>query len=190
MTDELDDDDAPESRRQLARRERRVAGDRSARLAAALMKLPAAAVPKLGLDDDLREAVDRARSVSSPIARRRAERALAGDLRHAGLDEVERRLAAVQAAGAAASHLFKQAERWRARLLDEGLAAAGDLPGGAAPPLGDLIERARRERDTGRPPGAARALFRHLLAQLERAAAAAAARAGATETEGEGDGES
>jgi ribosome-associated protein len=170
MTDDTDDD-APESRRQLARRERRVAGDRSARLAAALMKLPAAAVPRLGLDDDLRDAVDRARAVTSPVARRRAERALAGELRRADLDDVDRRLAAVHAAGGAAAHLFKQAERWRARLLDEGPGAAADLPGGAAPPLPELIERARRERDTGRPPGAARALFRHVLALLERAAA-------------------
>ena len=70
------------SNRQIARQRRRAAGDRSATLAAALMKLGEPALRKLDLDDDdLRDAIDRARAVTSHIARRRAERALAGELR-------------------------------------------------------------------------------------------------------------
>jgi ribosomal 50S subunit-associated protein YjgA (DUF615 family) len=30
-----------------------------------------------------------------------------------------------------------------------------------------LIQNARRERDTGKPPGAARALFRHVMQALK-----------------------
>lgn len=160
----MSDDDQP--RRQIARRQRRRAGEGSARLAKTLMELPEAALGKLGLDEDLREAVDRARAVTAHGARRRAERTLAGDLRRAELGDLEERLASVQESGAADTRLFQLAEKWRARLID-GSAAAADFPGADQQALLALIEQARRERDTGRPPGAARALFRHLVAALK-----------------------
>lgn len=165
-----DRDDDAESRRQIARRKVRAAGDRSARLARALMDLPASSLDKLELDDELREAVDRARAVTSHNARRRAERGLAGDLRGVDdLGDIEARLTNIQETGMASPRLFQLAERWRARLIDEGAAAASEFPGGAQPALLALIDDARRERDTGRPPGAARALFRHVIAALEAA---------------------
>jgi ribosomal 50S subunit-associated protein YjgA (DUF615 family) len=163
----MSDDDRDESRRQVARRARRDAGDRSARLAHALMNLRPSALDALGLDEDLRDSVDRARAVTSPVARRRAERSLAGDLRRADLDDVERRLGGAESAAADDARLFKLAETWRARLIDGGLAAAAEFPGGADAELPALIDKARRERATGTPRGAARALFRHLLAALK-----------------------
>ncbi|HWO22680.1 MAG TPA: ribosome biogenesis factor YjgA [Kofleriaceae bacterium] len=165
-----DRDNPDESRRQIARRERRDAGEQSARVANKLMKLPDGVVSKLAVDEDLRDAIARARAVTSPGARRRAERALAGDLRGANLDELEAGIANVQATGAADPRLFHQAEQWRARLIEEGSAAAAEFPGGATDSLLALIQQARRERDTGKPPGAARALFRHVLAILKGAA--------------------
>ncbi len=130
------------------------------------MELPASALGKLGLDEDLRAAVDRARAVTAHGARRRAERTLAGELRRAELGDLEERLASAQAGGAADTQLFHLAERWRARLLD-GSASPAEFPGGDEPALRALVERARMERDTGRPPGAARALFRHIAAALK-----------------------
>ncbi|HEX7839360.1 MAG TPA: DUF615 domain-containing protein, partial [Kofleriaceae bacterium] len=106
-----DRDDRDESRRQIARRAQRTAGDRSARLANALMKLPASALGKMGLDEDLRDAVDRARAVTAQSARRRAERTLAGDLRRVDLAAVEARLAKVQATGTAEPQPFHLIER-------------------------------------------------------------------------------
>jgi ribosome-associated protein len=170
-----DRDDRDDSRRQIARREQRKAGDRSARLANALMKLPAAALGKMGLDEELREAVDRARAVTALGARRRAERTLAGDLRRVDLVAVEARLAKVQATGTAEPQQFQLAERWRTRMLEGGLAGAAGFPGGVDAPLPQLIERAQRERATGEPPGAARALFRHIAAALKVPAATAPA---------------
>ena len=166
--------DDQESRRTQARRERRKAGDRSADLANALMKLPASALAKLELDEDLREVIDRARAITSMVARRRAERALAGDLRRHDLVALARRLANVHATGAAEPQLLHAAERWRTRLIEEGLAAAAEFPGGSVEPLPQLIAQARRERDTGKPPGAARALFRHVVTVLKAQAAAPA----------------
>ncbi len=160
-------DDDPRSARQIARGEQRAAGERSARLASALMKLPASALAKLDLDDDLRAAIARARAVTSQNARRRAERTLAGDLRRAELDVLERQLAAAGDARATDARQFHLAEHWRAKLIDEGAAGGADFPGGVDDELARLIDAARRERDTGRPPGAAKALFRHIVTVLK-----------------------
>jgi ribosome-associated protein len=161
------DDDA-RSARQIARGKQRKAGDRSTRLANLLMKLPAPAVKKLTLEDDLREAIDRARAITSLIARRRAERTLAGDLRRFDLVALDHELAKVQQAGNTDVQQLHLAEQWRARMIEEGLAAAATFPGGAADEaLPRLIDAAQRERTTGRPPGAARALFRHIVEALK-----------------------
>lgn len=133
------------------------------------MKVAPALLARLELDEDLRDAVDRARAVTAHIARRRAERTLAGHLRRSGaLDELRRRLGDVEEQGGAETRLLHLTERWRSRLIDEGAAAAAELPGGLAEPLPRLIEAARSERATGKPAGAARALFRHVLQLLKR----------------------
>ena len=165
-----DEDERGESRRQADRRERRSAGDRSARVARALMKLSASELSRIDLGEDIRGAVDRARAVTSPVARRRAERGLAGELRRADLGEVERRLSDADSARDADARVFKLAETWRARLIADGPDAAAELPGGLRDPLPALIRDAQRERATGNPRGAARALFRHLFALLSAGA--------------------
>ena len=161
-----DRDDSEPSRRQLAKRERRIAGDRSAELARALMKLADSTIAKLGLDDELRAEVDRARKVTSQIARRRAERSLAGALRGVDLVALRTRLASVEATGSADTQLQHQAERWRTRLIEDD-AAVAEFPGGDPLELAPLIAKARSEQQTGRPPGAMRALFRHVRGVLE-----------------------
>jgi ribosome-associated protein len=169
MSDDADDREEP-SRRQLAKKQRRDAGDRSASLAKTLMELPASTLPKLDLDEDTAHVVARARAVTSHVARRRAERTLAGELRRIDDEElaaIQTRLANVQATGNAEPQLFHAAERWRTRLIEDP-AAAAEFPGGTEAPLPELIANARRERDTGKPPGAARALFRHVRAMLEK----------------------
>lgn len=166
--DEDHRDDGPRSARQLARDGRREAGERSSRLAAALMKLPDAALAKLVLDDDLREAVERARRVTAHGARRRAERTLAGELRRFELGEVEAALDELRGAKQAGARQLHLVEEWRARLIEGGIAAAEALPGGPDDELARLVEAAQRERATGLPRGAARALFRHLAKRLEK----------------------
>jgi ribosomal 50S subunit-associated protein YjgA (DUF615 family) len=184
--------DDTRSARQIARSKQRKAGDRSTKLANELMKLGAPAVKKLEIDADLREVL---------------ERQLAKIHEHSNAD---------------AQH-FQVAEHWRARLIEEGIAALATFPGapaargagagvdgegagghdadgdggsagghggggghgadGGADDEGDgaggrgewtrLIAAARRERDTGKPPGAARALFRHIVDALKTQQAAA-----------------
>ena len=161
-----DRDDGP-SRRQIAKAEKRTAGDRSAELARTLMQVPDSTLDKLDLNEQLRAAIARARAVKAMVARRRAERTLAGDLRSVNLSALKKRLANVQATGVADPELFHRAEQWRARLIEEGSAAAAEFPGGNEEPMPRLIAQAKREHATGRPPGAARALFRHVFAVLK-----------------------
>jgi len=62
------------------------------------------------------------------------------------------------------------AETWRTRLIEEGAPAAeaflASVVGTDRAALAKLIDEARRERTTGRPRGAARALFRQVMAAL------------------------
>jgi len=162
-----DSDDDPRTARQIARSKTRRAGDRSASLANELMKLPAPALKRLEIADELRESIEEARAVTSHVARRRAERALAGELRHVNLGEIEAALAKVADSGGGDVRAFHLAEQWRARFIAEGMSAAVEFPGATDDELSRLVDAARRERDTGRPPGAARALFRHVVELLK-----------------------
>src|SRR5579862_6965403 len=118
------------SARQIARSKQRKAGDLSAELARTLMKLSASAVKKLELEEDLRDAVDRARAITALIARRRAERALAGDLRRFDLVELKDQLARIDESSNDDAREFQLAEQWRARMIEGGVTAAAGFPGG------------------------------------------------------------
>ena len=156
----MDDD---RSARQIARKERRDSGERTSKLAATLMKISAPALGRIELEEDLRDEIDRARAIASQNARRRAERTLAGSLRRLDDDQ----LAAIEKAISNPTEdtdMFHDAERWRTRLIEDDAALAEF---GEDPELPPLIAKARGERDTGKPPGAGRALFRHVMATLK-----------------------
>jgi ribosomal 50S subunit-associated protein YjgA (DUF615 family) len=156
------------SNREIARGKVKREGDRSARIARQLMQLKEAHIRKLELDLELRDVVEAARKVTSPIARRRAERALAGELRRYELADIEAKLAKVHESNNLDTQAFHAAENLRARLIEEGISAAADLPNrGDEAELVRLIDAARKERDTGKPPGAQRKLFRHVVELLK-----------------------
>jgi ribosome-associated protein len=153
--------------RQISRSKQRRAGDRSAEVANALMKAPDAHIAKLEIDDDLRESIETARRVTSHIARRRAERTLAGDLRHVDIGAIEDQLERIAETGNPDARRLHLAEQWRTKLLEGGIEAAAEFPGTTDDELPRLINAARRERDTGKPPGAQKQLFRYIARALE-----------------------
>jgi ribosome-associated protein len=164
------------SGRQLAQRAKRLAGDRSAQAARELMGLADSTLAKLELDEELHDTIAAARAVTSRTARRRAERALAGALRGVDVVDLRERIAKVRATGTVDSDRMRLAEQWRVRLLEEGLVAIAEFPGGDPDhELPRLIAQAQREKASGKPPGAARALFRHIVEALKAREAAAAA---------------
>lgn len=152
--------------RQISRSQTKKAGDRSAKLARILMEMKPALLGKLGLGEEIREAVDRARAITSQQARRRAERTLAGDLRGIDLVELTSRIETVGTGNDPGIQFFHTVERWRDRLIAEGLAGLKEFPV-EDEELPRLIDAAQRERDTGKPPGSARKLFRHLSGLLQ-----------------------
>lgn len=165
------------SNREIARGKVKREGDRSSQISRKLMQLKEPLVRKLEIDLELKDAVNAARAITSPPARRRAERTLAGELRRYELAPIEAALAKVHEAGNIDAQALHLAEQWRARLIEEGITAAAELP---QPPEGTdqaelvrLIDAARKERDTGKPPGAQRKLFRHVVELLTVARAPA-----------------
>jgi ribosome-associated protein len=170
--------DEDESRRMVARRAQRRSGERSSDLARELMKASDALVGRLELDEELREVIADARRITSLVARRRAERALAGHLRRVDIAGVERALAVARDNRGPDAARLHAAERWRTRMLDEGITAVAELPGGDPEHVfPGLIAQARRERETGRPAGAQRALFRRIIDRLDAVEAEAQAAA-------------
>lgn len=154
--------------RQISRGQTKRAGDRSAKLARDLMKLEAPGLRKLVVDDDLRAEIDRARAVTSLVARRRAERTLAGELRRHDLVALAEQLATLHETSSDEIQRLHLAEHWRARLIEDGVAALAEAPVDADDPEWPrLIDAARREKATGKPPGAARALFRRIIDALK-----------------------
>lgn len=138
-------------------------------LASTLMAAPAGQVQRLDLPDELAELVTTSRRVQQQIARKRQTQFLAKQLRRqdAGLLETIRGAFAEDrdSARREAARLHR-VERLRDRLLAEGDGALEGLldehPQADATHLRQLLRQARKERDEGAPPHAARALFRNL----------------------------
>lgn len=156
------------------RSEIRGRGERSARLARDLMQMKDNALAQIPLDEDLREEILHARSISSPIARRREERRLAGVLRDDDVEAIEEALSGQRDRDREAAAGFTRVERWRDRLVsgDDGDVDAfvtEHAPDPAA--LRELVDEARREKATGRPRGAGKRLFRYVRELVEEPAA-------------------
>jgi len=155
------------SEREISRGKRKREGDKSSELARALMLLKEPLLKKLVIDQEMRIEIDKARRITAPVARRRAERTLAGDLRRWDLLDLAEKLSKVHESNNLDTRLLHEAEEWRSRLIEEGPEIAKDLPGGIDDELIRMIQIARRERDTGKPPGAARKLFRFVMDRLK-----------------------
>ena len=131
-----------------------------------LVELPASEFAALPLPDDLRDAVDVARRITSHGARVRQRLYIGKLLRR--IDPEPIRDALARRADVDRQRLQKEhgLETWRERLLADEPAAwteLGALVGAdSLPPLRSLVRQARAEHSAERPPAAARQLFRRL----------------------------
>jgi ribosome-associated protein len=139
-------------------------------LAERLLELPPAVRERLPLSESVRREVGVALSIRAHGARKRQLQFLAKQLRRD-----EESLAVVRDAVLANTDVRRRdaavlhrIERWRDRLLDEGDAAIGDLlaefpdHGFDRQQLRALLRQATAEHAAGKPPAAARQLFRLL----------------------------
>lgn len=140
------------------------------KLASKLIGLNTARLEQLPLDNSLRDAIADARRIRSHVARKRQMQYVAKLMRRIDLEPL---IAGLDAFENEARHLAARQHRteaWRDHLLTSGDDAMGELmeqrrdADGQA--IRQLLRNARREAAAGKPPAAARSLFR-LLRELD-----------------------
>jgi ribosome-associated protein len=138
-----------------------------------LVALPAADLEALPLAEKLRDAIDLARRITAHGAAARQRQLIGKILRKVDVEEIRAALEARALARRLEAREFHRIEAWRDRLLAEGepalAALAAALPGLDTGRLRALLAEARAEVAAGRPPAAARELFRQLRGALAAA---------------------
>ena len=139
-------------------------------LGKALVELPAARyaaiTSKLGLPEDLREAIETCRTIQARGGRKRQLQFIGKLMRSIDVAPIRTALEGLTRKDRAEAASLHWIERWRERLLAEGDVALAELlkeyPTAERQALRQLVMKARKERDQGRTPIAARSLFRAL----------------------------
>ena len=140
-------------------------------LAKALIGLSNAQLARMALEPDTLAAVREARAITSNGARKRQMQFVAKLLRRSGAEEIERTIAGFHSETRQAAGAQHRSEQWRDRLVLEGDPALSELlqhrPGLDVQVIRQWIRTAQREQSSGKPPAAARSLFR-ALRELDR----------------------
>lgn len=135
-----------------------------------LVELPpsrfSAIIAKLDLPDNLREALVACRAINARGGRKRQLQYIGKLMRGVAAEPIRRALDALEGKDRAATATIHRLEQWRERLIEEGDAALAELlqdySTADRQQLRQLVMKARKERDSGQAPAAARALFRAL----------------------------
>lgn len=135
-------------------------------LASRLIELKPAVVAGFPLDNDVLRAIDDARRIKSHIARKRQLQYVAKLLRRVDEQPIRDALEEIELSARQLTARQHRAEAWRDVLLEEGDMAVSRLLAerhdADAQALRQLLRNAARESRAGKPPAAARALFRML----------------------------
>lgn len=131
-----------------------------------LVELPAPQLDRIDLPADLREAVHAARAITARGGRKRQLQYIGKLMRGVDAQPIRDAIERLDGNDRAEQAILHRAESWRARLLDEGDAALGELidacPGADRQHLRRLARDAAAERAAERPPRLQRELFRAL----------------------------
>jgi ribosome-associated protein len=143
-------------------------------LAGRLIELGPARLAEVPMDESLRREILAARSIRSNVARKRQMQFVAKLLRRDDTAAIEEALAGFDREASQLTARQHRIEAWRDRLIEQGDPAVGALlerrRDTDAQAIRQLLRNARRETDRGKPPAAARSLFR-LLRDMDLAAA-------------------
>lgn len=135
-------------------------------LGEALVKLPASQLDTIPLPENLHAAVHAARAITERGARKRQLQYIGKVMRQIDAAPIQEAFDALHNRSQQATTQFHRLERWRDRLLGEGDAALSEFltayPNADSQHLRQLLRNAEREATAGKPPSAARALFRYL----------------------------
>ncbi len=134
-----------------------------------LVALAPAHLAKLPIPEDLLEHIHETQRITSHIAHKRQLQFLAKQMRRESDETLEAIRDAMDAGGDSARRetaVLHKVEAWRARLLDDGDTALGELlnehPSADRQHLRQLVRNAGEERAKNKPPHAFRELFREL----------------------------
>ena len=134
-----------------------------------LVALAPAHLAKLPIPEDLLEHIHETQRITSHIAHKRQLQFLAKQMRRESDETLDAIRDAMEVGGDAKRRetaLLHTVETWRARLLDEGDVALGELlaehPAADRQHLRQLLRNAGEERAKNKPPHAYRDLFREL----------------------------
>ena len=134
-----------------------------------LVALAPAQLSKLPIPEDLLGHIHDTQRITSHIAHKRQLQFLAKQMRRESDETLEAIRDAMDAGGESARRetaILHRVETWRARLLEDGYAALGDLlaeyPSADRQHLRQLLRNTGEERARNKPPHAYRELFREL----------------------------
>ncbi|QEY26936.1 ribosome biogenesis factor YjgA [Neisseria zalophi] len=130
-----------------------------------LTKLSTDALKKIGLPEDLYEAVAEYKKITSNGARKRQAQYIGRLMRDADPEPIERYLAKLRGDNAAHNAFLQRVEQTRERLIaaDDALTAfIADYPQADAGKLRTLIRNTRKEQELNKPPKNFRALFQEI----------------------------
>lgn len=121
---------------------------------------------RIGMEDFVIEQVAEVRAIAPSGARNRQLKYAVKHLSDDDLIQAKTYLNDRQSQQLAVNQAFHLLENWRTKLIDKGDAALGEAlavwPQIDRQQIRQLIRDARRERDTSKPAGAAKKLFRYL----------------------------
>ncbi len=161
-------DERPDPRPSKSARKRNL--EALQKLAEQMTALSDAELQRLGVDEVLRSAIDLVRPMRPSGARNRQLRHCTKFMENATLADVQYYLADRQSRRLAVNRELHAIERWRDRLVNEGDKALQSLLENYAAldrqHLRQLCRDAGREKETGKPAGAGRKLFRYLREAL------------------------
>mgnify|MGYP001826948963 FL=1 len=139
-------------------------------LARDLVAMSSKQLSVLPIEQDLRDAIDFAGSIRSHVARKRQVQFVAKMMRSRDVEAIQQALAEQELEARQVTVRHHRVEAWRDRLLAGGDTALGELIQHIDPSnvqaLRNLLRNARKESELGKPPAAARKLFK-LLRELD-----------------------
>ena len=131
-----------------------------------LVNLPAEQMNKMGLPPELHDAILFAKSIKSRTARRREVKHIGVLLREIDVDPIVSDLDDTARIQRRETEAFHHLEIWRNRLLEGDDVLLEEIlqrfPDADRQGLTQLVRNARTEKNSGKPPKSARALFRYL----------------------------
>ena len=135
-----------------------------------LAELPPTQLKALELPDILHKALTEASGMPHKSARKRLLKFITGQLNKIDIDPYLERLARMKSQSAHAVREHHIAERWRARLINDGNTALTELlndhPHADRQQLRQLIRNAQKETELAKPPKSSRLLYRYLKVLL------------------------